>query len=257
MPSPFPGMDPYLEDPAFWPDFHSRFINYWCEAIADRLPDHYEATLSERVTLAEADDHSRKQFGPDVALWQSAPDSGQPVQPVAGVATLEPVTIPLLRLDEVRETFIEIRTRPGREIVAVLELLSPSNKRGPGHEDYLRKRHAVIMADAHLVELDLLLGGQRIALERPLPVGDYFALIAHADRRFDCDVYAWSLRHPLPRLPIPLRAPDPDLVIDLAAVFATAYDRGRFGRRLRYEGPPVGPLRDADREWVAERAAAP
>jgi hypothetical protein len=47
MKSPFSGMDPYLEHPAYWSDFHATFINYWREAIADALPPQYGATLGE------------------------------------------------------------------------------------------------------------------------------------------------------------------------------------------------------------------
>jgi hypothetical protein len=60
MPSFFPGMDPYLESAAFWYDFHDRFINVWAEAIADVLPDEYEASINERVYLAASDPESRK-----------------------------------------------------------------------------------------------------------------------------------------------------------------------------------------------------
>jgi hypothetical protein len=71
MPSnscPFPGMDPFLELPAYWSDFHFTFINYWREAIADALPEDYEATLGERVYLVEHDPEARKLGSPDVAL---------------------------------------------------------------------------------------------------------------------------------------------------------------------------------------------
>jgi hypothetical protein len=79
-------------------------------------------------------------------------------------------------------------------------------------------------------------------------------IVSRAERRPDCDVYAWILRQPLPRLPVPLESPDPDIWIDLASVFATAYDRGRYARRLRDEEPPRVPLRDEDRQWVLDRA---
>src|SRR3954470_4664604 len=100
MPSPFPGMDPYLEDPAFWSDFHATFINYWREAIADRLPDHYEARIGDRVSLSEVLEGPEKRIGPDVSIHRSgSPSAGQPALAQA-VGILEPVTIPLLILDE-------------------------------------------------------------------------------------------------------------------------------------------------------------
>ncbi len=128
MASPFPGMDPYLEDPAFWPDFHHRFIDCWCEAVADELPESYEARLDE--------------------------------------------------LEEVHETRIDILHRPERHLVGVLEMLSPTNKSGDGFLEYRAKRKAILQQSIHLVELDLLLGGSRMPLLRPLPGGDYFALVS-------------------------------------------------------------------------------
>jgi hypothetical protein len=161
MPSPFPGFDPFLESPAFWSDFHATFINYWREAISDALPGEYEAGLGERVYLIEHDPDSRKLVFPDVAVTRAhdtALRSGD-----AAVATLEPVTIPLTILQGPRETFIEIIHRADRSLVTSLELLSPANKHQPGRTEYLAKRNALLYQSVHLVELDLLRGGQRFA----------------------------------------------------------------------------------------------
>src|SRR5688572_17165029 len=134
MPSPFPGMDPYLEGPD-WLDFHSRFVNAWCEAVADGLPDEYEANLGERVYLVEVDPDSRKLLYPDVSVTHN--ESTSHARTTAASATLEPTTIPLEMLDGPREAYIEILHRPDRALVAVLELLSPANKQNPGRTEYL------------------------------------------------------------------------------------------------------------------------
>jgi hypothetical protein len=102
----------------------------------------------------------------------------------------------------------------------------------------------------HLVELDLLLGARRLPMEQPLPAADYYYFLSRSEQRPNCQVYRWTLRERLPTLPVPLRAPDPDVLIDLAAVSATAYDHGRFGRRINYESGVTGPLKDADKEWI-------
>jgi hypothetical protein len=251
MKSPFPGMDPYLEQPVFWSDFHSRFINAWCEAIADALPLHYEATLGERVYLIEHDPEMRKLGFPDVGVTHGdrpAPGPGSPAG-VAGPATLEPVTIPLTLLEGPRESYIEILHRPDRSLVAALELLSPANKEQPGRLEYLAKRQALLYQSVHVVELDLLCGGKRLPLQGPLPAADYYYLVSRGDRRPNCEVYRWTLRQPLPTLPVPLRPPDADIFIDLGAVFMTAYERGRFYRRINYQGPTPAFLRDEDRQW--------
>jgi hypothetical protein len=242
-------MDPYLELPAYWPDFHATFINYWREAIADALPSDYEATLGERVYLVEHDPEARKLGYPDIAVTEGARSAAPPPH-AAGPVILEPVTIPLTILEGPRETYIEILHQPDRRLVTTLELLSPANKQPPGRTEYLAKRRALLSQDVHLVELDLLLEGQRLPLERPLPPGDYYYLLARSDQRPDCQVYFWTLHQPLPTLPVPLRAPDPALLIDLSAVFATVYNRGRFRRRLPYLGSVPGFLPEATRPWV-------
>ncbi len=249
MSCPFPGMDPFLELPAYWPDFHFTFVNYWREAIADALPDDYEATLGERVYLVEHDPEARKLGSPDVALTDGGRFAAADFRS-SGAATLEPVSIPLTILDGPREAYIEILHQPDRRLVAALELLSPANKENPGRIEYLAKRRALLYQEVHLIELDLLHGGRRLPMDRPLPPADYYYLLSRSEKRFNCEVYHWTLPQPLPTLPVPLRAPDPDILINLGAVFATAYERGRFRRRLPYQGAPLAFLSEQSRQWA-------
>jgi hypothetical protein len=253
MPSPFPGMDPYLENPAFWPDFHERFITYWCDALADVLPPNYEARIAERVYLLEPADEGKKLIGPDVAVSFGDGPSSSAAAP-SSIATLEPVTIPVEIVDEPREACIKILHRPDRKLVTILELLSPRNKTEQGRAVYLLERNPVFYQAVHLVELDFLLGGRRLPLKKPLPAGDYFALIYRSDRRPDCNVYAWTVRQPLPPIPIPLKAPDPDVRIDLNAVLTVAYERGRYARVLDYKAAPSVPLSGETLDWITQQA---
>ena len=112
------------------------------------------------------------------------------------------------------------------------------------------KRKAILLQKVHLVELDLLVGGNRLPLSEPLPVGDYFVFVSRADHYPDCDVYAWTIRHPLPTIPIPLRSPDADIQIDLGKVFRATYERGRYEPELFYGEPPTAPLRAGDAKWA-------
>jgi hypothetical protein len=141
---------------------------------------------------------------------------------------------------------------PVLELVTVLEILSPSNKAGSGRADYLVKREAYIDRPINLVEIDLILRGARMPMERRLPPGDYYAVVARAETRPDASVYAWPIQHPLPVLPIPLRSPDPDVTLDLARVFTLSYDRGRYELFMRYGTPlPAGLPIDAEaRSWA-------
>jgi len=256
MTSPFPGMDPYLEDPAFWPEFHHKFINYWQEQIAELLPDHYEARLDENIYLVEGLLETRRLTGPDMAVYRTGRRKATAGKRGAGTATLAPVSIPLMILEEHRQGFVKLLHRPSRKVVAVLELLSPANKNEPNRRDYLAKRNSLLGQNVHVVELDLLLKGQRVPLAEPLPDGDYFYLASRGDQRPQCEVYAWNLADALPTVPVPLLAPDADLACDLAAVFTTTYERGRYAKALEYRKAPHVPLSAPYKQWVRRQVRA-
>jgi hypothetical protein len=212
MVSPFPGMDPYLEDPVFWSDFQHRFNCWLSDVIADKLPDKYEAALGERNG------------------WQRLPNE----------------------LEEIQESFLEIRCLPNHEIVTVIELLCPANKKHRGAHEYLLHRKKLLMGRIQLVELNLLIGGRRLPAAKRSPPGDYYAIITRSERRPQADVYAWNVRQPLPEIPIPLFAPDRDIRVDLQAVFAMAYERGRFAKRLYYDRPLKARLAKSDLTWAGK-----
>jgi hypothetical protein len=256
MPSPFPGVDPYLEDQDYWKEFHTVFLAGTQEALGERLPEGYEVRIEERLSLMyEPDPEFHREVWPDVAVVRSAGPARGGVAP-SGTITLEPVTLslPRYRLEEVIEHRIEIRRFPDRELVTVIELLSPSNKLAPGDQLYSKRRLELIYQQVHLVELDLLLGGKRLPMEDELPKGHYYAFVSRAERRFLSDVFTWSIRDPLPTIPIPLKAPDPDIPLDLAAIFATVYQRARYERSIDYQASLGLPLSPADRAWAEELA---
>jgi hypothetical protein len=250
----FPGMDPYLEDPAFWADFHLTFIGCWREAIADVLPEPYEARLDETIQLVPMSEEVIQLIYPDVAVSRARKREKLARRQDAATAVLEPVVIPHELVEEVRQARIQILHRPDRSLVTVVEMLSPANKTGEGFADFCAKRVAILRQKVHLVELDLLLGGRRLPLSKPLPPGDYYAMLSRSDKRPDCEVFAWTLRQALPVLPIPLRDPDADVLIDLGAVFKTAYGRGRYARSLPYSKPPRAPMKKTDKQWATERS---
>lgn len=247
-------MDPFLEAPAVWRDFHNRFNNCWCEAVADALPDYYTAILDERVTLVQEDLAEVRQVLPDVAIsrWEGT-DAPTADGKVASTATIEPVTVPYKVIsDPLHESYIEIRHEPDRELVAVLELLSPTNKSGTGRGEYLNKRAAILRQGVHLLELDLLLGGERIPPEVDLPPGDYYAVLTRALERPPrlAEVYAWPIAHVLPTVPVPLRAPDADIHVNLAEVMNTTYERGRYAKSIRYRALPDCLMESRHRDWI-------
>jgi hypothetical protein len=252
MPSPFPGVDPFLEAQGYWEEFHWKYINYVQEALAEQVPEDYEVRIEERLSLVyEPDLNPHRKIMPDVAVLQS-PGASRPGAAPSGTVTLEPVllALPRYQLEEVSEPRIEIRRFPDRELVTAIELLSPSNKQPPGDRLYYKKRFEFIDQQVHVVELDLLIGGERLPMEDELPKGHYYAFVSRAERRFLCDTYAWTIRDPLPSIPIPLKVPDPDVMLDRASIFATVYERARLGRSIDYAAPLELPLSKEDQAWA-------
>ena len=253
MPSPFPGMDPYLEARGHWETLHAWLVPACAENLNPRLPREYIAQPHSRITLVSLDEPAVQRL-PDVLVGrrENGP-SHRPDPGASAIATLEASPIRLVKHEtEVAERWIEIFHLPEMELVTAIEILSPTNKVGSGRSDYLRKRNALIDRPVNLVEIDLLLGGRRMPIEGQFPPGDYSVIVARSARRPDAEAYAWTLRQPLPPVPIPLRAPDPDVILDLAEVFRVCYDRGEYTRIMRYGTPlPASfPISAQDRAWA-------
>ena len=251
MPSPFPGMDPFIESQC-WRDFHTAFIAEVRSALMPQIRPRYVAFVEEDVYLARGDGTPVRIIVPDVNIqpadgWMDSPGGGVEVAVEPKVVTLpmtEPVEIP----------YLVIRRRDNEETVTVIELLSPTNKSSrDGRVEYLAKRNLLLRSRAHLVEIDLLRGGERLPTVEPHPAGDYFTIVSRVERRPRADVYAWTLDHPLPRIPIPLTDGDPDVTLDLQAVFTTTYDRAGYDYALHYERPVDPTLETNQLQWAGQR----
>lgn len=249
MSNPFPGIHPFLESQGFWPDFHATFLNYLREAVSDRLPEDYEARLDERVQLSSGEPgEPGRLIRPDLAITQ------QPGRRGAGSTTLllEPESIETLIVDDERVPFLKILHRPDRNLITVVELLSPANKEEPSRRDYISRRNAILQQPVHLVELDFLKAGQRLPMKRAPRAADFHAVVGRHETRPDSLVYSWTVRDPLPSLPIPLKGDDPDVVVPLGEVYAIAFDRGRYQRSIDREGALGQAWPEEDRDWAGQ-----
>ena len=160
--------------------------------------------------------------------------------------------------EEHREAFIEIyEANPDQRLVTSIEVLSPSNKR-PGTEGwelYQRKRQSLLLGNVSLVEIDLLRGGQRMPMLDAWPDSPYTLLVAraHADL---CRVWPAHYRRPLPRIPVPLAKPDPDIALDIQPMIDEIYDRFRYARSIDYRKPLSPPLDIAEAGWLKQQLQA-
>lgn len=246
--SPFPGIDPFIEG-QLWSDFHSRFIAVLSEALVEKIRPRYVALIEERVYVEREPEQPRVAFRPDVTVAVEARAGSSNLSESA--ATF-PVQVPIHMGDTQVEKYIEIRLRDNREVVAVIELLSPSNKRAhsDGRREYLAKRAMVLHGSVHLVELDLLRGGERLPMAGPLPDGYGYALVSHAGRRPMADVWTVHLRRPLPTIQIPLTGTDPDVGIDLQMVFNLVYERAGYDYAVDYTKALDPPVEASDETWI-------
>lgn len=255
MAGQFPGIDPFLEFQANWPDFHNRLITEICNDLGARLPDAYVARVDERVEVVIPETESLTIYRPDVLVGRFGDVSGGGPAPESSASDVtKPIVTEILDRDpeEVRLTFVEIRSSPGLELVTVIEVLSPANKSWQGRHAYLEKRDKLHASRINLVEIDLLLSGAPLPMKQRIPPGGYYAIVARGVRLPLAELYRWTVHDPLPRLPIPLAEQDADIVIDLQALATRVYDLGRYVQTLHYDRPlpESAQLSPADRAWV-------
>lgn len=252
MPSPFPGMDPYIESPMLWSDFHNDLASEIRAQLNRHIQPRYFARLTPYVTYDSVDIGQVYRIIPDVGISQPQPPSESSATVTATITpplveSLVPLEMPL-RLHRV-----EIRTTETQQLVTVIEILSPVNKR-PSHRAYLayqRKRRDILRSEVHLVEIDLLRGGERPPLETPVPTAPYYVIVSRQERRPRAGVWPIQLADRLPVLPVPLLAPDPDVPMPLGEAVASVYERGAYAQQIDYTQPPPPPaLSDADAVWV-------
>lgn len=246
MPSPFPGMNPYLERATAWESFHPNFITTAQFHLAAQLRPEYAVRIENRVYIHEPPADRRFLGHTDLGILR-------PGGSTTGVTTLDAAPVQITIMDTVdieRIGYLTIRDRDNNELITVIELLSPTNKyTGPDREQYLGKRRELLQSRAHFVEIDLLRGGPRMPPEE-LPTCDYCSVVSRMEARPRAGVWPWRLRDALPSIPIPLRAPDPDVTLDLKAIIDQVYDCGRYGTYI-YLGPPEPRLSPDDAAWAA------
>ncbi len=269
MPSPFPGMDPYLEHPRWFRGLHNNLIVLVQEYLQPRLPEAYYAKIGRRVWLERA----RRHVEPDVHVMRER-EVPRPHREACGLARAEPVvqteldaarpvliTVEYGEPEERTEIFLEIRElRSGQHrLVATIEVVSPANKTPshPGFRKYRAKQREILAGRSHLIEIDLLRRGTHVtAVPRARsraaagPYDDHVS-VHRFDRLADYFVYPIRLEERLPVIAVPLLPEDPDVLLDLQAPFNRAYDAGPYRKAIHYGEDPIKPaLRPEQARWI-------
>lgn len=255
MPSPFPGMDPFLEDPEIWPDFHADLAVELKRHLNRQMSAAYFATVEIQSVLDDIEVDIAYKIRPDVSIYEIPVGAVEPL--AESVATIAIPAAPITRLAPLptRLRAVRVYRTDTRELVTTIEILSPFNKRpaSDGLSDFRRKRMFILTSHVHLVELDLLRGGERPGFEvidRPLDT-DYVLLVNRAGVERVSEIWPVALNETFPVIPIPLLPPDPDVPLDLNEAVREVYAGSRYERRIAYQAPlPSPPVRPVLREWV-------
>lgn len=257
MKSPFPGMDPYIEERGLFEDFHNKLISEIERTLAAAVPERYVVRLPERsyVVLEEADGKKAHVFLPDVGVLAHQPPPGA-VAVADSALDEEGIAMRAFIGDEFRETFVEVYvTDPEETLVTCIEALSPSNKRAgsPGWNAYLRKRQGILMGTANFVEIDLLRGGDKMPMMDAWPGSPYYLLVARKLFAPACRVWPAYFQRPVPKLRIPLLHPDADVVLDLQSMIDAICFRSRYARSIDYTRSLTPPLTAEESGWLSQR----
>jgi hypothetical protein len=256
MPSPFPGMDPYLEAPTLWPNVHNSLIIALRDELAPRLRPRYYVAVEERTVRLSMDDLVFT-MRPDVAVAQPSgtPDRDTSASPApsAGAVTVE-VPLP----DDIREVYLEIRTTHTDQVITVVELLSPTNKiAGEGRRQYERKRLELLGSLTHLLEIDLVRAGLAMPFRGYAQQSNYRILCSRAEQRPRAELFPFGIRQPIPDIRLPLQAGDNEPLMSLNAILHALYDRAGYDLRLDYTQPPPPPeFNPDDAAWLDEHLKA-
>ena len=279
--NPFPGMNPYLEERGLWPDVHTTLIVGLRNQLARQLRPEYRVSAEERTYVLTDPDGSGDgdvrgngsgggaRIGnglrvPDVAVLTGVGarvGAGVAVAAAAGGSDLrfpapeispDALTVQLPFTDLFKERYIEVRRVSNRELVAVIELLSPTNKTSKGWEEYLAKRAAILSSPTHLVEIDLLRAGRRMPVIGAVPDTHYRILVANAHRTEPiATLYAFGIRDAIPDFVLPLAQADEGIAINLNPVINDAYANSGYDLDIDYaQDLQEPPLSDDDRVWL-------
>ena len=257
MKSPFPGMDPYLEE--HWRDIHHRFLTYACDELQELLPRDLRARLEERV-FVEPDDGDGRGIYPDVRVVEH-PGRGGGTALATEVEVAEPLVIHAEN-EPATEGYIEIiDVGSGNRVITVFELLSDSNKQpGEGQDLYRKQQRECLQGGVNLVEIDLLRSGKRVLAVPPARIPPshrttYQVCATRGSRPRTYEVYRAALRVPLPTIRVPLRPTDADVPLNLQALVDRCYHHGRYDD-IDYRADPHPPLEPWEAAWANEWLAA-
>lgn len=249
MPSPFPGMNPYLEHPDRWPTVHNRLIVAIADILTPQLLPKYQVDIDKRV-YEVAGLNSVFIGRPDVTVQQSR-SSRQLSQKTAAIGLADgPLQVTLPMTEEVREPYLEVKDAETQKVITTVEVLSPTNKRGDGRKKYLEKREKILKTQTNLIEIDLLIQGEPLPLSESAVDSHYRILVSRAAQRPVADLYAFNLPESIPAFPLPLTKEDLEPAIALQPLLGEVYQKSGYDYFIDYQQDIALPLSAQEMDWI-------
>ncbi len=254
MPNPFPGMDPYLEGP-MWSTVHSNLIEQIGWQLAPRLRPKYRAFTNTHIIMASLDplEFPRGRLRlPDVGIYEK----GTLATTGPAATAIAPLKFMAVMPETIEQKVLEIRESESDALVAAIEVLSPTNKRGDGLIEFSQKRREYLAGSAHYLEIDLLRIGKRFPVTNTLPSVPYFVFLSRADQRPCLETWPIALDQSLPKVPVPLLDDDPDIELDLQLAWSSIFEHYGYDALANHSGKPLVPLSAEQQAWADERLRA-
>lgn len=261
MPTPFPGMDPYLERRGLWEEVHTSLIVAIQHFLTPLLRPRYRVAVEQRTFLSLLTYDEQRSGKPDVMITSRTAVMRQ--QPTVLIALADPIEVdpPLVgelpMPEEIVERYLEIRDTQTQEVITAIEILSPTNKESKdGRRQYEQKRMKVLASATSLVEIDLLRAGRPFAMQVVGQVGEktshYRIVISRSWQRPSADLYLFDVRQPIPSFLIPLRPGEQEPVLPLNRILHDLYDQGGYDLAIDYSQPADAPLAPEDADWARQ-----
>jgi len=247
--NPFPGMNPWLEHPALWHDVHFRLIAALARYLSPLLSPCYFVAVESQAYIATGFASSPTVRYPNVSVVQAR--EMQSRYAVCSQAGLVPYTVEVPVPDVIEETYLQIREASTGQVITIIEILSPTNKRpGSGRQKYERKRLEIFSTATHLVEVDLLRDWPPMPMTGVVVASDYRILVRRGTQGNQANLYPFDVRDSMPPFPLPLQADDVEPVVDLSVLLDEVYAEANYALRLNYTQPPIPPLPTEKDQWA-------
>ena len=252
MSNPFPGMNPYLEQPEFWSDFHAQLVAACARVLAPQLLPKYRV-VTDKWIYKIANTAMIGIGRPDISIQKRQNESSSnAIATAQSTVSVQPIPVQIPLLEEVQQSYLEVRDAATREVITAIEAISPANKRSDGRRKYETKRQGILESLTHLVEIDLLRDGEPLPLEADLAESHYRILVSRSHTRPIADLYAFNVCDRIPHIPIPLRPHDPEVLLDLQEILNSLYEQLGYTYFIDYcQNPPFPWIREDVQAWIS------